>query len=755
MGEDLPTEPHEPARGNGRSQGRGRSHRAKHAAKSPRYRESNPGGGATVRGPLRRALTTVRDYLPRGNTLDDETFNRRHLLLCWVLGLHVPALLAFGVWQGFGLAHSAAEVAVPTACLVLARLARNRRLAAFFVTAGLVYCSSVLVHLSNGTIEAHFHFFILIGLIALYQDWVPFLWNVIFTVLSHGLGSGIAADLMYNHGAAQNRPWSWAVIHGVAVLAACIGVIIFWKNTEQEQRRNVTLVADIAAAEAQQRAAVSELLINLARRNQSLLNRQLQVITDLEVRERQPEVLHELFQLDHLATRIRRNAESLLVLSGDDSPRRWGSPVPLSDVVRAAAAEVEDYRRVEVLVNDHIDVAGRAVADLAHLLAELIENATTFSPPTSDVRVRSHLSPGEPTTFIVSVEDVGIGMSEEDLRIANQVLAEAPEVDLSRSTMLGFHVVARLSRRYGLAVRLAATPGGGLTALVSLPPGLVSERSARTPVVVGGPIAGPDRYRRAALAWSGAAGAGAAQRLALTRTDDRTTGWPELEPAPQSRPAVIWPHVPSAPMEPRPAPTTSWLDTPVPAPPEPQPAPTPAWLDTPAAPPQSQPRSTTTWMDIPFAPAGQREPAPATARPDIPAAAPPEPEAGPTKAWWVGLVAPPGQPQPEPASNAPVDGSGRSPLTGWGPNPSRGVPAEPSGLARRVPGTHLAASLRREATRQPVAPPATGRDRDRVRSMLSRFQAGQRAGRAAAESPRAGDTEPSAFSPRRTGDQPP
>jgi signal transduction histidine kinase len=783
MGEDLPTEPHEPARGNGRSQGRGRSHKAKHAAKSPRYRESSPGGGVTVRGPLRRALTTVRDYLPRGNTLDQETFNRRHLLLCWVLGLHVPALLAFGVWQGFGLAHSAAEVAIPTACLVLARLARNRRLAAFFVTAGLVYCSSALVHLSNGTIEAHFHFFILIGLIALYQDWVPFLWNVMFTVLSHGLGSGIAADLMYNHGAAQNRPWSWAVIHGVSVLAACIGVIIFWKNTELEQRRNVTLVADIAAAEAQQRAAVSELLINLARRNQSLLNRQLQVITDLEVRERQPEVLHELFQLDHLATRIRRNAESLLVLSGDDSPRRWGSPVPLSDVVRAAAAEVEDYRRVEVLVNDHIDVAGRAVADLAHLLAELIENATTFSPPTSDVRVRSHLSPGEPTTFIVSVEDVGIGMSGDDLRIANQVLAEAPEVDLSRSTMLGFHVVARLSRRYGLDVRLAATPGGGLTALVSLPPGLVSERSARTPVVVGGPIAGPDRYRRAALAWSGAAGAGAAQRLALTRTDDRTTGWPELEPAPLSRPAVIWPHVPSAPIEPHPAPTPAWLgtpvptppepqpapwldtpaplpepqpapwlDTPVPAPPEPQPAPTTSWLDAPAAPPQSQPQSTTTWMDIPFAPAGEPEPAPATARPDIPAAAPPEPEAEPTKAWWVGLMVP-GQPQRGPASNAPGDGSGSSPLTGWGPTPS-GVPAEPSGLARRVPGTHLAASLRREA-RQPVAPPTTGRDRDRVRSMLSRFQASQRAGRAAAESPRAGDTEPSAFSPRRPGDQPP
>ena len=171
-------------------------------------------------------------------------------------------------------------------------------------------------------------------------------------------------------------------------------------------------------------------------------------------------MLEELFRLDHLATRIRRNAESLLVLSGDDLARRWGKPVPLADVVRAAAAEVEDYRRVEVLVNDHLEVTGRAVADLAHLLAELIENATTFSPPTSEVRVRSHLTPGESGAIVVSIEDSGIGMLEDELTRANALLAEAPEVDLGRSTMLGFHVVARLAKRYGLRVRLAPTPGG-------------------------------------------------------------------------------------------------------------------------------------------------------------------------------------------------------------------------------------------------------------------------------------------------------
>jgi len=452
---------------------------------------------------LVRAYRTVRDYLPRGNTLDEETFQRRHLLLCWLLALHVPVLWVMGVWRGYDVAHVTAEMAVPLAAVAFARMARNRRLASFFTTFGLVYCSSVLVHLSGGMVEAHFHFFVLIGLIALYQDWVPLVWNVVFTLLSHGAGSALASGLIFNHDAGQNKPWLWAVIHASAVLAASAGVVIFWKNTEIAQQRNVALVEHLGAVEIERQEAMSGLLVNLARRNQSLLNRQLEVITDLELREQQADVLEELFRLDHLATRIRRNAESLLVLSGDDPPRRWGNPVPLGDVVRAAAAEIEDYRRVEVLVSDHIDVAGRAVADLAHLLAELIENSTTFSPPSSEVRIRSHLSPGETTRFVVAIEDVGIGMSDDDLRAANAVLSDAPALDLHRATMLGFHVVARLAQRYDIQVRLAATPGGGLTALVSLPRELVSDRPADAPPPGTSGLAGLDRYQRAAIAWSG------------------------------------------------------------------------------------------------------------------------------------------------------------------------------------------------------------------------------------------------------------
>jgi signal transduction histidine kinase len=641
-----------------------------HAAPAgPRPADEGHDGGHHDRGLLRRMADTVVAYLPRGNTLDDQTFSRRHRFLCWVLALHVPALFAFGVARGYDPVHVAVEMSVPLACLAFARLGVNRRVAAFFVTAGLVYCSSVLVHLSGGSIEAHFHFFILIGLIALYQDWVPFLWNVIFTVLSHGVGSTIGAQLMFNHDAGQARPWTWAALHGAAVLAACVGVVIFWKHTEQEQERNVQLVADIAAADAKRRVATSELLVNLARRNQSLLSRQLEVIADLERRERHPDVLEELFRLDHLATRIRRNAESLLVLSGDEPARRWGTPVPLSDVVRAAAAEIEDYRRVEVLVSAHIQVTGRAVADLAHLLAELIENATTFTPPDRAVRVRSQAPPDDPASATLSIEDQGIGMTDRELAEANALLAEAPEVDLGRQRTLGFHVVARLSQRYGLVVRLVATPGGGVTALVTLPGDLVSERRESAITV--------DR------------GGGLGTRLA--RIDARSDTRPEAVGVGVAGPAgpgvdLLDPPAPIPAVLPAEAPGPAPVVAPPPPPPPPPPAPTP----TPAPAP---------------APAA----APATAG---------EPELVPAAWWWESeaFVRPP--PAEDPAAAPPA-----APTAG--------------GLARRTPGSHLAPALRRNGATGDEAPvPPGGRDRAQAGTMLSRFQASQRAGRAAADSPR-------------------
>jgi signal transduction histidine kinase len=433
-------------------------------------------------------VSAVLDFLPRGNTLSDDAWQRRHRLLQIILAGHVPALFVYGLARGFGLAEVCETLVLPVAALLIGHYLRSRRLAAGFVTLGLVYCSGALVGFSDGAIEAHFHFFIIIGFIALYQDWVPFLLNILFTVLSHGIGSSFVPDLMFNHASAQQHPWAWSLIHGVSVLAACIGVVLFWKNTEDEQNKSLELTQRLADAEIGQRRFTSDLLVNLARRNQNLLHRQLELLNQLEDKERDPDALADLFRLDHLATRIRRNAESLLVLSGEESPRTWREPVALVDVVRAAIAEIEDLDRVDYAMDESLSVVGRSVADLTHLFAELLENAVHFSPPGVIVMVRNRPLPNSPGTQLVTVEDWGVGMTPGEMAEANELLRAPRDVDLSVSQRLGLHVVARLAHRYGIAVELTATPGGGVTAVAVLPPSLFADHAlvgAGAPVLAG------------------------------------------------------------------------------------------------------------------------------------------------------------------------------------------------------------------------------------------------------------------------------
>jgi signal transduction histidine kinase len=420
-------------------------------------------------------LTRLFAYLPRGNTLDDRAWHKRHVFLQAVLLVHLPLLFAFGMFMGRSLLGTLAALSVPAACLVLGRLIQQRRPASVLITAGLTYCSAVLVGFSNGSIEAHFHFFIMIGFIALYQDWVPFLWNVVFTVLSHGIGSVWRTNLIFNHPAGQASPWVWSGIHGAAVLAACCGVVIFWETTEREQRKTLDLTKRLADAEITRRRFTSDLLVNLARRNQSLLYRQLGLINQLEDQEEDPDALADLFRLDHLATRIRRNAESLLVLSGEEPPRTWGRPVGLVDVVRAAIAETEDLDRVVFAVDERLAVFGNAVADLTHLVAELVENAVHFSPPEASVIIRTRPYLQTAGSHVLTVEDWGVGMRAEDMAAANELLATPVEVDLSVSQRLGLHVVARLAQRHAIEVSLTPTPGCGVTAAVVLPPSLFSD----------------------------------------------------------------------------------------------------------------------------------------------------------------------------------------------------------------------------------------------------------------------------------------
>lgn len=220
------------------------------------------------------------------------------------------------------------------------------------------------------------------------------------------------------------------------------------------------------------RKGIGDIFVNLARRNQTLLDRQIEFIDQLEAHEEDPDQLDNLFRLDHLATRMRRNAESLLVLAGAEPPRRRGRPVALADVVRVAIGEVEDFARIQLLALDEATVGGNVAVDLAHLLSELMENATHFSPPDTMVEIVGHRTDGD--GYILSVSDQGIGMSAEQLTEANHQLARPPLVGLALSRSLGFIVVGRLASRFGISVKLTASPSGGVTALVTLPDELIT-----------------------------------------------------------------------------------------------------------------------------------------------------------------------------------------------------------------------------------------------------------------------------------------
>jgi signal transduction histidine kinase len=243
---------------------------------------------------------------------------------------------------------------------------------------------------------------------------------------------------------------------------------------------------DLAVEQAVLRRNIADSFVNLGRRNQNLLGRQLDFITELEHNETDPDTLANLFRLDHLATRMRRNAESLLLLAGVDPPRTWSGPVRVNDVIRAALGEVEDYQRVVDRGVEPAMVLGSAAADLAHLLAELIDNALIYSPPDQAVEVRGGRrgdgdgSPGGARTdaaggYTLAVIDAGLGMRPEELARANRRLAGAESFTIAPSKYLGHYVAGHLAARHDIGITLHASPGGGITAVVQMPAALLVE----------------------------------------------------------------------------------------------------------------------------------------------------------------------------------------------------------------------------------------------------------------------------------------
>jgi len=433
---------------------------------------------------------------------------------------------------------------------------------------------------------------------------------------------------------------------------------------------------DLAVEQAVLRRNIADSFVNLGRRNQNLLGRQLDFITELETNETNPDTLSNLFRLDHLATRMRRNAESLLVLAGVEPPRKWAAPVRLADVIRAALGEVEDYQRVTVRGVEPATIVGAAAADLAHLLAELIENALVFSPPDHTVDIRGR---NRPDGYTLAVIDSGLGMPAADVEAANRRLAGEESFTIAPSKYLGHYVAGNLAARHDITVHLDHSPGNGITATVRLPASLLTTDSpaedqppvrasqsagalAPVPGLVGADVAGIGPGS------NGAAGNGAGSRPAPFPVGDAPGPGPV--PAPPPPPAAR---------------TASGLvkrarrgaDPDVP------PVPMPAG-DLLAS--MSNVATNLTGRGAP--PAGPRRPgARPTAPPAGPAAAPPQ---GP---WTPPDPAAPGslprrQPGPPhlPTPNGP-GGGGRVP-----PSAAPEAPRTASGLTRRVRGAQLPTS---------------------------------------------------------------
>lgn len=229
---------------------------------------------------------------------------------------------------------------------------------------------------------------------------------------------------------------------------------------------------EAAVKQSELRRGVSEVFVNLARRSQVLLHKQLTLLDTMERRTEDTDELADLFRLDHLTTRMRRHAEGLVILSGAAPSRQWRRPVQLMDIVRAAVAEVEDYERIEVRRLSRIAVTGPAVADLTHLVAELLENATVFSPPHTAVQV---VGERVANGFTLEIHDRGLGMAPDALLDANLRLAETPEFELSDTDRLGLFVVSRLAQRQHIRVSLQPSPYGGTTAVVFIPDSLLTD----------------------------------------------------------------------------------------------------------------------------------------------------------------------------------------------------------------------------------------------------------------------------------------
>jgi HAMP domain-containing protein len=477
----------------------------------------------------------------------------------------------------------------------------------------------------------------------------------------------------------------------------------------------------LATEQAALRQSIGDMFTNLALRSQTLIDRQLELIEDLERNEESPELLDQLFRLDHLATRMRRNAEDLIVLSGAETGRHWSQPMTLVDVVRAAVAEVEEYQRVELLPLAEVEIAGSASIDIIHLLAELVENATVFSPPTTKVQIAGQ---AVPHGYVIEIEDRGLGMSEEELLVANERLANPPEIDFALSRVLGLYVVGRLAQRHGIRVQLRHSWYGGVTALTLLPHSVIAWsddlQAMPEPVTVAQgelPPPPPERpaVRRRPVQPAAVEGGDRLPIFEAARSEwfveEPPNGRPDQHGLPERR-------------QPEPAePPGSYQPFP--------PSEPPGRHEQPAPPPVPPP--------LPVRKAQPRPPEPAVAEPEQPPAFEPPPLLP-----EVDRPAPPfrvpGFQRPRPGADAdappPPPPEARPAAQSGAPDP-QSVRLTGAGLPRRVPRASLAPGI--TDTPPQDLPDRGGRSPDEVRTILSDYRSGLERGRLAASDLEASD----------------
>jgi signal transduction histidine kinase len=269
---------------------------------------------------------------------------------------------------------------------------------------------------------------------------------------------------------------------------------------------------------------LAELVKNLARRHQSLLSHQIEHIDWLEDTEQSPPRLEQLFKLDHLATRLRRSAETVLVLAGGESTRPRGGPAPIATVLRVAMGETEAYTKIKLRTIEDVLIAGGPAFDLVHLLAELLENATQFSPPETPVEL--HAVRREDRSYQITIIDRGVGMDDDRMEAANELVSNPPEINLAIGRSIGFIVVGRLADRLGASVDIAQTPGSGVTATIVVPATVVLDAPAPTALAPPPPATAPRSDRAEPTP---------APSSSPSPARDRTTPEPDDEPEPTSR----------------------------------------------------------------------------------------------------------------------------------------------------------------------------------------------------------------------------